>query len=148
MSWTLFQLAFDVILFSIIIYLTFQLAKSGAPDTGELRAILRELKETLAKSETAAREMERRLQALRETPPAPATSVKKSRPDARPTSAPLFPAADVEPVDGDAERSLQDHRKKVAALHKHGMRNEEISKQLSLPLPEVELIVAMLETGK
>lgn len=150
MSWLLFQLFFDIVLFALIIYLVLQSSKNRPVKPEDFRALLNEFREAVDRGEKIARELDRQLRARGGGADSPAvTPPPKVRPVAAEPAAKSHPADENEkhsgPVPGN---KIEEQKRKVAALHKHGLQKEEISKRLAIPLPEVELIVAMLEAGE
>ncbi len=135
MNWIYFQLVFDIILFAFIIYVVMLVARQKHSTPDELRQLLGEFNKAVERGETAARELDRQIQARR-------AMLGGDPPGQKEIAAPhgYNPAAD--------ESRIAESKRKVAALRKHGLGTEEISRRLALPLPEVELIMAMLEGGE
>lgn len=135
MNWIHFQLIFDIILFAFIIYTVVLVARQKQSTPDELRRLLGEFNQAVERGEAAARELDRQIQARR-------AMLGGDPPRQKEFSAPEghHPAA--------GESKIAEGKRKVAALRKHGLAAEEISRRLALPLPEVELIVAMLEGGE
>lgn len=137
MNWIFFQLLFDIVLFALIIYIITLIARNKPATSAELRALLGEFNKAVERGASTARELDRQIGARRAMlgggPPAPGQK-EFSAPEG------FNPAA--------VEGKMAEGRRKVAALRKRGLAAEEISRQLALPLAEVELIMAMLEGGE
>lgn len=135
MNWIYFQLIFDIILFAFIIYVVILVARQKQSTPDELRQLLSEFNKAVERGEAAARELDRQIQARR-------AMLGVNPPAGKEASAPegYDPAA--------GEGRIAEGKRKVAALRKHGLGAEEISRRLAIPLPEVELIMAMLESGE
>ena len=135
MNWIHFQLIFDIILFAFIIYVVMLVARQKQFAPHELRQLLDEFNKAVDRGEAATRELDRQIQARR-------AMLGGDPPKQKESNAPAGydPAAD--------GNKIAEGKRKVAALRKHGLAAEEISRRLALPLPEVELIVAMLEGGE
>lgn len=135
MNWILFQLIFDIILFAFIIYAVVLAARQKQSTPDDLRQLLAEFNKAVERGEAAARELDRQVQARRAMPGGDIPGQKE-------VSAPegFNPAA--------SGGKMAEDRRKVAALRKHGLAADEISRRLALPLAEVELIMAMLEGGE
>lgn len=135
MNWILFQLIFDIILFAFIIYAVMLVARQKQSTPDELRQLLAEFNKAVERGEAAARELDRQIQARR-------AMLGGDIPGQKEVSAPegFNPAA--------SEGKMAEDKRKVAALRKHGLAADEISRRLALPLAEVELIMAMLEGGE
>ncbi len=135
MNWIHFQLIFDIILFAFIIYVVMLVARQKQSTPDELRQLLSEFNKAVERGEAAARELDRQIQVRRAI--LGGDSPGKKEP---PTPEGYNPAA--------GEGRMLEGKRKVAALAKHGLGAEEISRRLALPLSEVELIMAMLESGE
>lgn len=135
MNWIHFQLIFDIILFALIIYVVMLVARQKQFAPHELRQLLDEFNKAVDRGEAAARELDRQIQARRAMLGGDPPKQKESN----------APAGYDHAADGN---KIAEGKRKVAALRKHGLAAEEISRRLALPLPEVELIVAMLEGGE
>lgn len=135
MNWIYFQLVFDIILFAFIIYVVILVARQKQSTPDELRQLLSEFNKAVERGEAAACELDRQIQARR-------AMLGGTLPASKEASAPegYDPAA--------GEGRIAEGKRKVAALRKHGLGAEEISRRLAIPLPEVELIMAMLESGE
>jgi len=134
--WIAFQIVFDIIIFLFIIMLVVRQGKArgSLPRYDELKTLVEDFKSAVEKSEKVARELDAQMGMRR-------TALSTNAPRAAQPAA--KPAVNVAPV-ADA---VEDHKRKVAALHRQGMPKEEISRRLVIPLPEVELIVAMLSAN-
>lgn len=135
MNWIRFQLIFDIILFAFIIYVVMLVARQKQSTPDELRQLMSEFNKAVERGEAAARELDRQIQLRR-------AMLGGDIPGPAEVSAPegFNPAA--------GESRMTESKRKVAALRKHGLAAAEISRRLALPLPEVELIMAMLEGGE
>ncbi len=142
MNWIAFQLVFDIIIFAFIIAVVVLMARQRQSTPEEVRALAAALNVEKEKAEAVMRELERLATTRRNMLGAAAPDLEPAEFD------PPSPAAarGFNPAAG--ESTMDDNRRKVAALHKHGMAATEISRRLAIPLPEVELIVAMLEGGE
>ncbi len=135
MNWILFQLVFDIILFAFIIYAIMLVARQKQSTPDELRKLLGEFNKAVERGEAVARELDRQIQARRAMLGGDVPGQGKgSAPEGYTSAA--------------GESKIAEGKRKVAALRKHGLAAEEISRRLALPLAEVELIMAMLEGGE
>ena len=137
MNWIFFQLLFDIVIFAFIIYIIMLVARHKPAAPAELRGLLAEFNKAVERGEAAARELDRQIEARRAmlggNPPTPGQK-EFSAPEG------FNPAA--------GESRIAEGKRKVAALRKHGLAADEISRRLALPLAEVELIMAMIEGGE
>ncbi len=132
MNWIQFQIIFDIILFVFIVYVVVLVARQKQSSPNELRQLLGDFNKAVERGEAAARELDRQIQIRR-------AMLGGDVPGREQNSAPegYNPTAE--------EGKIAEGKRKVAALRKHGLAADEISRRLARPLAEVELIMAMLE---
>ena len=138
-GWHAFQFVFDVVVGGLIVFFVLSEVKNrkNAPDLEGLKSLVEEFKEAVEKSQK---------EALNLDPGHKNASASKTAPS-RGNSGGLDPAA---MGNGGPQTfrprpaGIEMEKRKVGALHRQGLSKVEISRQLGIPLPEVDLIIAML----
>lgn len=127
--WVAFQLVFDIIIFIFIILIILREGKrrGSIPRYEELKGLVEDFKSAVEKSERVARELDAQMGLRR-------TALSGNAPRSAAAAKPPAPVTD----------AVEEHKRKVSVLYRQGIPKDEISRRLAIPLPEVELIVAML----
>jgi len=152
-GWLVLQLGVDILIFAFIIFIVFKdvlKKKKGKPvDATELRLILEEIDQSMNRNALMAKKIQQELKEQTNIM-AVQEAVKRKKATAslsnRPEQLPLRGREDEPDVDVKAPniKVLSDRKRNVKTLFKQGISNEGISERLSIPLPEVELIITMI----
>jgi hypothetical protein len=139
-GWYALQLVFDIAVCLLVIFFVLREARNGknAPDLEGLRTLVRDFKDAVERSEKAALNLDSKLKSaglVKQAPPSEEVSRLKTatkgnggNPRAQPPGL----------------NSVEEQKRKVGMLYRQGVSKGEISRQLAIPLPEVELIIALL----
>ena len=151
-NWLILQLGIDLLLFFLLVVLIFKDSKSRAPNAEELRELINELKNSYEKSEALAKKIEDELKDASN-----AIAVQDLVRRQKATAAKNNDERSVRALEELEEsliekpkipKSIAEKKKYVKALHNKGVSKNEISKRLSISVSEVDLIVAMLDSGE
>lgn len=142
-EYIILQLGIDIVLFVLIIAFIVKegkksAPKAGIPDAEELRALIKEFRDAVSESERASKALDEQLKTRMEL-----LAAQKERPSAG--------GEGVEKENGTSQSaagagSTEERRRNARLLYRKGVPKDEISKRLSMPLPEVELIIKMLDS--
>ena len=140
-NWLLFQLVFDIVVCVLVIVFVLRDAKARKDnlDTKGLELLVEEFKKAVERSENSAQHLNSRLKDLaqKKGPVTQADGVGQR----------IAGKGNGKPAKGSPSYdAIEDHKRKVRLLYKQGVAKVDISKMLSIPLPEVELIIAMTQS--
>ncbi|MBI3794484.1 MAG: hypothetical protein HY280_07120 [Nitrospinae bacterium] len=139
-GWLVFQLVFDVFVCVLVIVFVFRDAQTRKliPDINGLKTLVEDFKKAVEKSEKAALNLDAQLKKANLPKPRAASPEQDefagAKIIAKGNGRPHIPQSN----------PMEEQKRQVVELYKQGLSKDEISRQLALPMSEVELMIAML----
>ncbi len=146
-GWLVFQLAVDLLIFFVLVFLIVKGVAKDKPEAKDIGLMLDEIKKATEENRKLASKIEIDLKeagnliAVQEAVRRKKATASIKRPEQLDLSE--------KPVSAEAEplppiSVLSDRKRNVKTLYRQGVSKDGISERLSIPLPEVDLIVAMI----